>query len=300
MTLTTRMILVLTLILIFAMPLAAQEEPSASATAAEAPVVTETVAGEESEAAGGLRSSYEVRNMFSRRVREQPQELARILALDPMLLSNDEFLAGYPAIARFVSQYPEVQRNPRFYLSEFSDLRRSSGGFEDFFEGLTVFAVFVLIAFVLAWLVRTVIEQKRWNRLSRTQSEVHNKILDRFGTSTELLEYIKTPAGTKFLESAPIPLHAERTPQNPSLTRIMWSIQIGVVVAAGALGMILVSMRFDGETSAGFFAMGAIGFCVGAGFIASAIVSIMLSRRLDNWRGSSELPASIGDSELMR
>ena len=42
----------------------------------------------------------------------------------------------------------------------------------------------------LAWLIRTLIEQRRWKQLSRTQSDVHNKILDRFNTTEQLLEYI--------------------------------------------------------------------------------------------------------------
>jgi hypothetical protein len=66
--------------------------------------------------------------------------------------------------------------------------------------------------------------------------------------------------------------------------RAMWSVQVGVVVAAAALGMLLVSFRFDAETGEGLFAMGAIGLCLGAGFVASALVSAYLSRRLGLWR----------------
>jgi hypothetical protein len=159
----------------------------------------------------------------------------------------------------------------------------------------------VLIAFALAWVIRTINEQKRWNKLSRTQSEVHNKILDRFGTSAEVLDYIKTPAGTKFLESAPIQLHDERPMRqvsNPPFTRAMWSIQIGVVLAVAALGMLLVSGRFDKESAQGFFALGVIGFSIGAGFIASAIVSIFLSRRLGLWQAPG--PEHIDHPGIMR
>jgi hypothetical protein len=155
-------------------------------------------------------------------------------------------------------------------------------------EGLTNFAVFSLIAFALSWLVRTIIEQKRWSRLSRTQSEVHNKILDRFSTSGELLDYIRTPAGTKFLESAPIPLHTESAPQNAPLSRVLWSVQIGVVVAAASLGMILVSGRLEKESAQELFALGMIGASIGVGFIASALVSVFLSRRLGLWPSNAD------------
>jgi small-conductance mechanosensitive channel len=174
------------------------------------------------------------------------------------------------------------------------------------FEALIIFATFLLVALALAWLLRTIIEQKRWSRLSRTQSEVHNKILDRFGTSEELLAYVRTPAGTRFLESAPIPLHAERpaqgAPQSAPLTRVLWSIQIGVVVAVGSLGMLLVSIPFDGEGARALFVLGAIGFCVGVGFVASAAVSLVLSRRLGLWEPpgpGGTAPAAPVDSELV-
>ena len=46
---------------------------------------------------------------------------------------------------------------------------------------------------------------RRWSRLSKIQTDVHNKLLDRFTSNEDLLAYIQTPVGRKFLESAPIP-----------------------------------------------------------------------------------------------
>jgi hypothetical protein len=309
----TALTLALTLMLSPAAGLAAQEEPTvvdvaAEATAAEAPAVD--VAVEPAAAAPPARDaatpaadepardSGAIRNDFSSVLRQHPPELARILVLDPTLLSNDAFLAGYPKLTRFVAANPEVRRTPGFYLAQFRSEPRG-GALDEVFEALIIFATFLLIALALAWLLRTIIEQKRWSRLSRTQSEVHNKILDRFGTSEELLAYVRTPAGTRFLESAPIPLHADRpqgAPQSAPLTRVLWSIQIGVVVAVGALGMLLVSIPFDGDGAQALFVLGAIGFCVGAGFIASAAVSLFLSRRLGLW----EPPGSGGTAPAAR
>jgi hypothetical protein len=268
--------------------LGAQEQPAATApattTAAAATTTATTQPSTEGEPAEE-RSSYEIRNMFSSRVRDYPPELAKLIALDPSLLSNDAFLAGYPNIARFVSENPEIRQNPRFYLADFRIPGERESVFDKVFEALMIFATFVFIAFALAWLVRTVIEQKRWNRLSRTQSEVHSKILDRFSSSEELLTYVRTPAGSKFLESAPIPLHADAAPQNVSLTRVLWSIQVGIVIAAGAIGMLIVSGRLDKDDAQALFAMGTIAFCVGGGFVASAVVSMIMSRRLGLWQG---------------
>jgi hypothetical protein len=310
----TRATLTLMLTILLAGGLAAQETTTAAAestgteststdpngattTATETSneTATETAAGEGEQGKKRRPGSAELREEFMYLLRQSPPELAIILKLDPTLLSDPPFLARYPDLAAFVAKHPEVRHHSRFYLAEVS-VPEGRNVFGEVFEALTITMTFVLIAFALAWLVRTVIEQKRWSRLSRIQTEVHNKILDRFGTSDELLQYIKSPAGTKFLESAPIPLHAEPANQNPSFSRVLWSVQIGVVVAIGAVGMLLVSGSVDKESAQGLFAMGVIGFCIGIGFIASAFVSIVMSQRLDAWRTSGR----IDDSGVMR
>jgi hypothetical protein len=265
----------------------AQKTSSATATAKpaiatdSATTATTTVTAVPGE---GAHSSGETRSEFNELLRQAPPEVATILALDPTLLSDDAFLTRYPQLARYVAAHPEVRYNPRYYLSDFDGPRHQRTPLDEVAETGGIICVFALVAFVLAWLVRTVIEQKRWNRLSRTQNEVHNKILDRFGNTEELLAYIRTPAGSKFLESAPIPLHSEPAPQNAGATRAMWSIQIGVIVAAAAIGMLIVSGRVDKESAEGFFALGVIALCVGGGFIVSAVVSLLLSRRLGIWQ----------------
>ncbi|HEX7809723.1 MAG TPA: hypothetical protein VF608_13395 [Thermoanaerobaculia bacterium] len=284
MPLVTRMILILTLAAALATAVFGQEASTTSTAATEttATVTTSTNGSSSSTDTEGLPrdpyNSHDTRNQFFNLLQQHPPELGTILTLDPTLLSNDAFLTGYPELSRFVAAHPEVRRNPRFFLDNF-EMRRNST-LNDILEGLFILSMFIFFAFVLSWLLRTIVEQRRWSRLARTQSEVHNKILDRFGTSNELLEYMKTPAGTKFLESAPIPLHEAPPTQNAPVSRVIWSIQLGIVVAAGAVGILIVSSRFDAETAKGLFAMGGIALCVGLGFIVSAFVSVIVSRRL--------------------
>ncbi|HEV7920634.1 MAG TPA: hypothetical protein VGR02_07575 [Thermoanaerobaculia bacterium] len=268
--------------------LAAQQPATTTATTTSTAATATATAGEPGSDRGTL-TSQEIRNDFTNLLSQSPSELPTILKLDPTLLSNDAYLSGYPELARFVAAHPEVRRNPRFYLSAFREPGDGGHMLEQMIETLSIAGVFALITIALAWLVRTIIEQKRWTRLSRIQNEVHNKILDRFSSSNELLEYIKTPAGTKFLESAPIPLHAERPVQNAPLARVMWSIQIGVIVAMGSLGLLVVSGRFDKESAQGLFALGAIAFSIGLGFIASAAISLFLSRRLSSRFDDAEI-----------
>jgi hypothetical protein len=265
---------------------AAEDDAAAPETAADAEPAPEA----------GTHSGHEVRSDLGAILRQHPPELATILALDPALLSNAEFLAGYPDLARFVAEHPEVRRS-RFYLADFPAPHDRSD-FGDVVEMMTIFSVFLVMTLGVAWLLRTIIEQKRWSRLTRTQSEVHNKILERFGTSEALLEYMRSPAGTKFLESAPIPLRAEAPVQNAPIARSLWSIQIGVVVAAGAVGMLIASGRLDRDAAEGFFTLGVIGLCVGAGFVLSAVVALFLSRRLGLWEGPAARRDELDEASL--
>lgn len=302
MTNPTRIILIATLILGIAGSATAQEttpaaeETSTAETALETTTATSTetstaveTPAEGTEKAAASKPSYEIRNEFSNLLRRSPSEVASILVLDPTLLSNEAFIGGYPALAAYLESHPEIRRNPRYYLAQFAP-RDPDSGAEEVLEMFAMILTFTGIALLFAWLVRTTIEQKRWNRLSRQQSEVHNKILDRFGTSNELLEYVKSPAGTKFLESAPIPLHAEKPATNRPLGRVVWSIQIGVIVIAAAVGMLIVSSTIeDGD---GLFAMGAILLSIGLGLVGSAAVSLMVSRKLGLWDEAPPRPSS--------
>ncbi len=72
---------------------------------------------------------------------------------------------------------------------------------------LTAFCIFVSL---LVWVVRTVVDHRRWLRQSRVQVEVHTKLLDRLTSNEDLLAYAQTPAGSRFLESAPLELGAQR------------------------------------------------------------------------------------------
>ena len=272
-----------------ALPAGLSAQPGPNAPAAEAAAGAAAArddaaaASQPTVAAGAARSQgdrYEVRSELSQLLLQHRSELATILALDPSLLGNRELLAANPEVGSFVAAHPEVLANPDFYLGQFADRRSRSS---DTAEALLLGTIFTLIALSLGWLVKTVVEQKRWSRLARTQSEVHNKILDRFGSSEELLAYVRSPAGARFLESAPIPLHADRPAANPALSRVMWSVQVGVVLAAAAVGVLLVAGRFEADTARGFFALGTIALCLGAGFVASAGASIALSRRLGLW-----------------
>jgi hypothetical protein len=234
------------------------------------------------------RTREELRQLLQR----YPPALKSVLGLDPSLLSNQAYLAPYPALLSFLSAHPEIARNPSFYVGG-----NEGGGFQrpvvpdhsqevleaekDVLGGLAGLIAFALLIGLLAWLVRTIIDYRRWNRLAKVQTDTHAKLLDRFTSNEDMLAYIQSPAGAKFLGSSPIMLDAGPRSVAAPLGRILWSVQAGVVLAALGFGLRTVSWRVsDRDISQPLGAMGVLGIALGLGFLISAIISFVISHRL--------------------
>jgi ABC-type multidrug transport system fused ATPase/permease subunit len=233
--------------------------------------------------------SQETRETFHTALQRYPTEVSRVLKLDPSLMTNQSYLANYPALASFLAQHPEIAHSPAFYLDNIylgEDQRGENSServWRSTMEGLSIFAVIALVTGVLTWLVRTLLEHRRWSRVSKTQAEVHNKLMDRFTTNEDLLAYIQTPAGKRFLESTPIALDGAPRAVSAPVGRILWSVQVGLVLAAAGFGLQYVSRSIEKTVSQPLFAMGVLALSIGIGFVISAVVSYVLSRRLGLW-----------------
>lgn len=287
--------LLATSLLLFSFGLFAQEIETPAPEATTITTAPESQEAPAPEQVSEVRSSYDIRSELHRILRHSPPGLTTVLQLDPTLLSNPEYLSTYPQLGAFLEQHPQIRHDPKFYLGNPQPARPRSL-LADVVDSLGDLATFLIVALAIVWLIRTIIEQRRWSRLSRTQSEVHNKILDRFTTNEELIAYVGTPAGRKFLESAPINVESQ-APKNLPVTRILWSVQLGVVIVAGAIGLTTVSgLGFAADESQSLLAMGIIAACLGAGFIGSGFLSLYLSRRLGLWESTDPSRAS---SELL-
>jgi hypothetical protein len=232
------------------------------------------------------------RDQLRELLHRHPSEVGTVLGLSPSLLRNEVYMASYPALQAFVGEHPEVVHNPGFFFGGYApmeaDPRTPTLRFwEDFLFGLTVFLVFVIVSLVLAWLVKTLLEQRRWSHQARVQAEVHNKVLDRLASNEQLLAYIETPAGRRFLESAPIPLEGPR-PMSAPVGRVLWSMQAGLVLVAAGVGLLLVSLQMPVGAELPLRVLGVATLSIGIGFVVSAGASFFLARRLGLW----EMPAS--------
>jgi|SRR5579862_101926 len=247
------------------------------------------------------------RDELSGLLEHYPPSLRSVLALDPTLLDNQSYLATYPALVTFLNGHPEIARNPSFYVGMGSGHRFPQDHaaqvvemWRDMLNGLAIFAGFGMGVGLLVWLIRTLVDYRRWNRLTKVQTDVHTKLLDRFTANNDLLAYIQSPAGSKFLESTPIMLDAAPRSVGAPLGRILWSVQGGVVLMAGGIGLQVVSGRVA-EASQPLNALGVLGIALGLGFVVSAIISFVISNRLGLIEAASsairtETPGTLGSA----
>lgn len=106
------------------------------------------------------------------------------------------------------------------------------------------------------------------------------KLMDRFSSNDELLAYVQTPSGRRFLESGPSPLEETPRTMGAPFSRILWSVQAGVVLLITGIGLLFVSGRSIEETREFFFICGCLAVALGAGFVVSAVASYALSHKL--------------------
>lgn len=263
----------------------AQSGKDAAAPAASQSIVT-------IEQPDAQRTKEELERMFQ----HYPPTLRNVLALDPTLLSNQAYLAPYPGLVSFLTAHPEIARNPTFYVGEAPRPPRDAASqalnmWGEVYQYCAIFSGFALAAGVLIWLIRTLVDYRRWNRLARVQAEVHSKLLDRFTANDDLLAYIQSPAGSKFLESSPIKLDAAPRSLGAPLGRILWSLQGGLVLISGGIGLQVVGGRVNGEDAAQpLHALGVLAIALGIGFVVSAIISYVISQRLGLIEAASPAP----------
>ena len=216
---------------------AAKPRPQPAApVAAPQPVPTQAISSFDAE---------QTRQQLEQLMRQYPPSVWDVLRSDPSLLTNEPYLATYPVLAAYLADHPEVAHNPAYFIgtsqgrswNEDSPQIQAIRAWQDMVQGIQIITVVGIITGAFIWIIRTLLDYRRWLRVTRVQAEVHGKLLDRFASNEDLLAYIQTPAGRKFLESAPIPLDADvsRTVSAP-INRILWSVQAGVIIAAGSHG----------------------------------------------------------------
>jgi hypothetical protein len=118
-------------------------------------------------------------------------------------------------LATFLTQHPEIAHNPSYYFDQqFRDVSRRQYDYNDpkiaairaidqALGGLAALMVGLTVIGTAAWLIRSAIEYRKWLRVSKTHVETHAKLMDRLTSNEDLVAYMQSPAGRRFLKPLP-------------------------------------------------------------------------------------------------
>ena len=125
-----------------------------------------------------------------------------------------------------------------------------------------------------SWIVWVIATNIRIAKVARTQSRMHSEMVEKLGSSQELMGFLQTDAGQRLFSTPP-----QVEPRRDPFNRILSSVQAGIVLAA--LGLALAILGNAVPLAHGtFLAFGAITGAIGLGLLASALVSYRLSKSM--------------------
>jgi len=112
-----------------------------AAAAAQVPVVTD-------------QNARQTRDQLREILQQYPPSLADVLQLDPSLLTKEDYVAPYPALAAFLKQHAEIAHNPSFFLggprpAAFANLEPRAQAMRQVGEAVAGFLVFFGLLAVL-------------------------------------------------------------------------------------------------------------------------------------------------------
>ena len=134
-------------------------------------------------------------------------------------------------------------------------------------EEVVLFPIFFMLIGFVIWTIFSTIRRYKTTKL---QAELQTKLLEKFGSGQELLAYVQSDAGKRFLESLTV---EQRTPYG----RILGAAQASIVLVLLAIALLFLRGRVSGAEE-GFLAFGTIILSLGLGFGLSAALSYYLSK----------------------
>jgi hypothetical protein len=236
------------------------------------------------------QNASETRERVRQILDQYPPSLRQVLRLDPSLINRPDYMSSYPTLAAYLAQHPEVAHNPTFFLGgpggpQYTDSRSQvATAVQDIFVGMEVMLGVMFGIGTLGWLIRSAIDYRRWLRAMKIQTDAHTKIVDRLQSNEDLLAYMQSPAGQRFLTGSPAasaPVDQQLVaPIAAPINRILWSVQVGVVLAVAGAGLWVARNGIFDEAAQAMQVFAILVMSLGLGFVLSALASYGLSRQL--------------------
>jgi phage-related protein len=209
-------------------------------------------------------------------------EIANEVAGSPEVMSNADFLHRHPELQAFLDSHALVKADPRAFISprEWRNNEPRRTEFDEILGDMVPLFAFLCCLLAVLWVLRTLLENRRWNRSFKMHEEVHTKLIEKFASGQDFNAYLQSEGGRRLLEwTPPVTDTPARGLPNP-LGRIFWSLQAGMVLLLVGLGLLLLRGQMAASDVPPLLVSGTLGVTLGGGFILSALVSFGLSKHL--------------------
>ena len=130
--------------------------------------------------------------------------------------------------------------------------------------------LFPILFTLTGFVVWTVFSTIRRYKTAKLQAGLQTKVLEKFGSGQELLAYVQSDAGKRFLDSLTV---EQKTPYG----RILGAAQVSVILVLLSFAFLFLRSRVSGAEE-GFLVFGTIALCLGIGFGLSAALSYYMSK----------------------
>lgn len=138
-------------------------------------------------------------------------------------------------------------------------------------EKLAIATVMISLFIAISFIVKSLIEGISRARVARAQADVMSRMIDRFGSSQELVAYLQSESGRRFIET--VPENRSRPHQ-----RILNSLQGGAVLTVLGGGIMATQSFADDDGRKAAMAIGTIVMTLGVGLLVSALAAWYTSR----------------------
>lgn len=108
-------------------------------------------------------------------------------------------------------------------------------------------------------------------RQAQYQAEVQTKLIDRFNTAPELIEFLRSPSGKEFMGSV------EAMPRTLASDRVLTGLRKAVTLTVLGVAFLFLCF-FEDYRNEGFMIAGSILTALGVGYFVSTYLSLKLSK----------------------